>query len=175
MLLLDMRKLIPTLSILFLGGCSLVKDLARPFLGKTDSVPVVAPAFSLRGPAAHLQDSLMTRLEWIATQPLPKSVTLLRLAFRNRADSTVELLATVEDGRRINSHGLDEEGIRAREAERIGAERPLQAVVLSAGVNIPLAVRARFTHKDYMFQNSKTRTDSVEVLFPDSTGAHGVD
>jgi len=172
MLLLDMRKLIPTLSILFLGGCSLVKDLARPFLGKTDSVPVVAPAFSLRGPAAHLQDSLMTRLEWIATQPLPKSVTLLRLAFRNRADSTVELLATVEDGRRINSHGLDEEGIRAREAERIGAENPLHVAVRSTRIDQPFVVRARFTHRDYLFQNAKAKQDSVEILLHDATAPH---
>jgi hypothetical protein len=161
--------------LLSLCGCSLVVDLARPFLGKTDSVPVVAPAFSLRGKAAHLQDSLHERLEWIAAQPAPKSLALRGLAFRNRPDSAVELLATFEDARRLNSHGMDRDGIRAREAERIGIQRPLQAAVLASGIVAPLAVRARFTHKDYMFQNSKTQTDSVEVLFPDSTGSHGAD
>ena len=164
MLLSVMRKLILTLSILFLGGCSLVRDLARPFLGKTDSVPVVAPTFTLSGPAARLQDSLRTRLDWIATQPLLKSVTLVRLAFRNRPDSSVDLLATVEDGRRINSHGLDREGARALEADRIGKDRPLQAIVRSSGIELPLVVRALFTRKDYMFQNSKSVEDSVDVL-----------
>ena len=175
MLLSAMRKLILTFSLLFLGGCSMVKDLARPFLGKTDSVPVVVPAFALRGPAARLQDSLHPKLEWLATQPLPKSVTLLRLAFRNRTDSMVELLATVEDGRRLNSHGLDKEGIRAREAERIGAEHPLEAGVRSTGIAHPFVVRARFTHRDYLFQNSKPMDDSVEVLFHDGTGPHEPD
>jgi len=175
MLLFQMRKLILAILVLAFTGCSLVMDLARPFLGKTESVPVVTPAFTLRGKAAHLQDSLHERLEWIATQPSPKSLTLRGLAFRNRPDSAVELLAIFEDSRRLNSHGLDRDGIRSLEASRIGTERPLQAVVLSAGINIPLSVRARFSHKDYMFQNSKNRMDSVEVLFPDSTGSHGAD
>ena len=175
MLLSGMRKLIPVLSILLLSGCSLVKDLARPFLGKSESVPVVAPAFSLHGRAAHLQDSLHERLEWIATLPPSGSMVLRGLSFRNRPDSVTELFAILEDGRRLNSHGLDREGIRDREAKRIGTERPLQASVRSAGIVQPFVVRVRFTHRDYMFQNSKPTDDSVEVLFPDSTGSHGAD
>jgi hypothetical protein len=122
-----------------------------------------------------MQDSLRTRLEWIASQPAPKSLALRRLAFRNRPDSSVELLATMDDSRRLNSHGLDREGIRAREAERIGTEQPLQATVRSTGMGQPLVIRARFTHKDYMFQNSKSREDSVDVLLADSTGSHAPD
>lgn len=170
-----MRNPILVLTFLFLAGCSLVKDLTRPFQGKSDSVPVVAPAFSLRGPAAHLQDSLREKLDWIASQPPSVSLSIRRLAFRNGRDSTVELLATVEDSRRLNSHGLGGEAIRAVEAKRIGAERPMLANVRSAGIDRPFVVRARFTHRDYMFQNSKAREDSVDVLFPGESGSHEPD
>lgn len=150
-----------------LAGCSLVRDLARPFLSKPDSVPVVAPAFSLRGRAARMQDSLRPRLEWIASQPTPDGTKLVRLAFHDLPDSDMELLATVEDSRRLNSHGLDGDGIRAAEAARIGKERPLLAAARYAGIAQSFVVRAVFIHRDYLFQNSHAVRDSVEVRPPD--------
>jgi len=158
-----MRKilLVPLLSLL--AGCSLVRDLARPFLSKSDSVPVVAPAFSLRGRSARMQDSLRERLDWIASQATPDGIKLVRLAFHDLPDSNTELLATVEDSRRLNSHGLDAAGIRAVEAARIGNERPLLAAVRSAGIAQPFVVRAVFVSRDYLFQNSHAKRDSVDV------------
>jgi hypothetical protein len=157
--------LVPFLSLL--AGCSLIHDLARPFLPKPDSVPVVVPSFSLRGRAAHMQDSLRQQLEWIASQATPKGIELVRLAFHDLPDSNLELLATVEDSRRLNSHGLDGDGIRAVEAARIGKERPLLAAVRSAGIAQPFVVRAVFVHRDYLFQNSHAVRDSVEVRSAD--------
>jgi len=153
--------LVPLLSLMV--GCSLVHDLARPFLAKPDAVPVVAPAFSLRGRAVRMQDSLRPRLEWVASQATPDGTKLVRLAFHDLPDSNMELVATVEDSRRLNSHGLDRDGIRAVEASRIGKERPLQAAVRSAGISQPFVVRAVFIHRDYLFQNSHAVRDSVEV------------
>jgi hypothetical protein len=157
--------LVPLLSTL--AGCSLVRDMARPFLPKSDSVPVVAPSFSLHGRAVRMQDSLRPRLEWIATQTTPDGTKLVRLAFHDLPDSNMELLATIEDSRRLNSHGLDGQGIRAVEAARIGKERPLLGAVRSAGIALPFVVRAVFVHRDYLFQNSHAVRDSVEVGPPD--------
>jgi hypothetical protein len=168
-----MHKLSVFLLPCALAGCSLVGELARPFTAKakTDSVSVVAPSFTLRGSSARAQDSLRPRLEWIASRPLPDGLSLKSIAFRERADSSLELVAGLVDQRRLNSHGLDRAGVRALESGRIAKERPLVDQTRQAGIGFPLVARTAFIHRDYLFQGAKAIRDTVETVFPDSAAA----
>jgi hypothetical protein len=167
--MLRLKPLAVLLLALFLGGCATLNEMIRVVLPGRDTSQVVVPSFLLTGPAARLQDSLRPRLEWLSKQKTPTELLLVRLSFRNRPDSTVELRAVLDDDHRMNSHGLTPEEIRRQEAKRIGSAAPLIASVRSAGIQEPLVVRARFRHRDYMFQASKTRLDSVDVQLADST------
>lgn len=153
---------------LLLGGCSSVRDVVRTFVPARDTVQPVVPGFALSGRAAHLQDSLHAQLEWLSKEQLPSGLALSRLSFRNRPDSTQELVATLRDSRRINSHGLDRPGVRAQETDRIRRESPLLVSARSAGIRDPLVVRSIFQHKNYLFQGAKPLTDTVEVPLLDS-------
>jgi len=166
-----MRKLSSSLAFLFLAGCSQVLGVVRPLFGQGADTVKVAPSFTLSGPARIAQDSLKNQLQWLSTRPLPSGWRLGTLAFRNRPDSTVELVALLEDSRRLNSHGYDRAGMRTREAERANRERPLWTNFRQAGILSPLVVRAAFSHKDYLFQNARTVEDTVEVPLADSAPA----
>lgn len=172
-----MHKLFALSVLLALSGCTTVRDFARSILpwGGPDSVQIVVPAFALTGRAAHLQDSLRNQLVWLSREPLPSGLTLRSLSFRNRPDSGTELRATVRDSRRLNSHGLDAAGVRLLEARRIGEERPLHASTRTAGIQEPVKIRAIFVHRDYLFQASKAKTDSVDLVLPDSTHSASAD
>jgi len=172
-----MHKLLALSILLALSGCTTIRDFTRSILpwGKPDSVQVVVPSFTLTGRAAHLQDSLHAPLEWLSHEPIPSGLTLRSLSFRNRMDSGTELRATVRDSRRLNSHGLDAAGVRLMEARRIGEERPLHASARTAGIQEPVKIRAIFIHRDYLFQGSKAKTDSVDLVLPDSTHSAAAD
>lgn len=156
--------------VLSLSGCGEVRQFLFPnsgLSGADSAAAVVTPAFLLEGPAARHQDSLRERLEYLRTSPTPKGLTLRKLRFRNTPDSAVQLLATYEDDRRLNSHGLTPEQVRDQETARILGLRPLWSAARQAKLEHPVVVRALFKSRDYLFQNRPLVRDSIEVILPD--------
>lgn len=158
--------------LLTLCGCGGVRQFLFPNAGMSASdsarAAVVTPPFLLEGRAARHQDSLRERLEYLRTTPAPKGLTLRMLQFRNAPDSSVQLVATYDDDRRINSHGLSASQVKDRETERILGLRPLWAHVRQAKLDHPLVVRTRYKSRDYLFQNAPMVQDTAEVLLPDT-------
>jgi hypothetical protein len=167
-----MFKLFAMLSLsATLSGCGAVRQFLLPQAGMSvsDSARgVVTPAFLLEGRAAHHQDSLRERLEYLRTTPAPKGLSLRKLEFRNAPDSTVQLVATYDDDRRINSHGLTPAQVEETEISRILRLRPLLAHVRQSKLDHPVVVRARYKSRDYLFQNAPMTVDSAEIILPDS-------
>lgn len=165
----QMRTVLLLATVFCLSGCGSLRALVAPMapsLFPDTARAVVAPSFLLSGRAAHLQDSLRPRLEWLASRRPPPDLALERLAFGSGPDSLPRLVATFTDGRRINSHGLPAAEIREQESRRIRNLAPLLADAREAGLPFPFLVRAGFKSRDFLFQNAKMVPDTVEVLFP---------
>jgi len=157
---------------LTLCGCGEVRQFLFPNAGMSGSdsasTAVVTPAFLLEGRAARQQDSLHERLAYLKSTPAPKGLSLRKLEFRNTPDSAVQLVATYEDDRRINSHGLTPKQMKEMETSRILGLRPLWIPARQSKLEHPLVVRAVFKSRDYLFQNRPLAQDTAEVLLPDS-------
>jgi hypothetical protein len=155
-----------------LCGCGGVRQFLFPSFGMSASdsadAAVVTPAFLLEGRAARHQDSLRERLAYLKSTPAPKGLSLRKLEFRNTPDSVVQLVATYDDDRRINSHGLSPAQIQETEMSRILKIRPLWISARQTKLDHPLVVRAVFKSRDYLFQNRPLVQDTAEVLLPDS-------
>lgn len=155
-----------------LSGCGEVRQFLLPHTGVSaaDSTRagVVTPPFLLEGRAARHQDSLRERLEYLRTTPAPKGLSLRKLEFRNTHDSTVQLVASYDDDRRLNSHALTPAQVKEAETSRILNLRPLWAHVRQSKLDHPVVVRARYKSRDYLFQNAPMTVDTAEVLLPDS-------
>jgi hypothetical protein len=154
-----------------LSGCGEFRQFLFPSSGSSGSdsanAAVVTPAFLLEGRAARFQDSLHERLKYLQTTPVPKELSLRKLEFRNTPDSSVQLVGTYEDDRRINSHGLSPLKIKESESARILKLRPLWASARQAKLDHPVVVRAVFKSRDYLFQNTPMVQDTAEVLLPE--------
>lgn len=166
----DMRKTFLTFSLaLILSGCGALRDfVGLPPVAATPTGTVVTPSFLLSGRAARFQDSLGPRLQYISERPSPANLSLRTLGFREESDSSLSLVATYEDDRRVNSHGLSHEQVRDLEAKRILGLRPLWAHVRQAKLEHPVVVRAVYHSKDYLFQNARMERDTVEVRLPET-------
>ncbi len=160
------------LLVTLLSGCGTARLLFLPFLGPsgsdTTSAQIATPSFLLEGRAARHQDSLMDRLKFLEARPSPSELKLLTLAFRNGPDSSVQVVATYQDDRRLSSHGLTPGQARTREGERIASLRPLWIYVRQAKLTHPVVIRSVFKSRDYLFQNAPMVEDTAEILLPDT-------
>lgn len=132
---------------------------------------VVVPGQLLEGEAAHLQDSLRPRLEWLSTHG-PEAFPATRIAFRSGIDSTeppVLLEIDIQEPERRNAHRQSPEDLARLEARHILSSRPWAREAVASKLAQPLSVRVIFRSKDFLNSAGRYLDDTVTVRYGDST------
>ncbi len=158
---------------LLLAGCSLLPISVRqelPVASRSYS-SAIPPGAGLPPRAAKLQDSLRNRLEWLAPRLAEDAPYIERLAFEERADSSIGLSLRMTDANGWNSHLHDSAEIarleRCRWQKRMLKKWPeaLQEAGLSEW---PLRWQMAYRHHDAQWGRSDWKWDTLRVQLGDT-------
>lgn len=154
------------------GGCAFLPASMKQVLpaGGQNLSAAIPPGAGIEGKAGRLQDSLRSRLEWLAPQLAKDGPLLERLAFAPGADTSVTVAASFTDANGWNTHGKTPQDIACLELARwrkVGKTWPGRRK--EAGLaGWPLQVRIAYRGHDVQRGRSDWAWDTLGLELVDS-------
>jgi len=163
--------LIPLLALL--GSCSMLPVSVQQVLPTTgrDYGRAIPPGAGLPPRAGHLQDSLRSRLEWLAPRLSENTPYIERLAFEPNGDS-IALGVQLTDANGWNSHLHSRTELACLEWGRwkTRLETHVRSDVTEAGLaDWPVRLRIAYRFHDSQRGRADWRWDTLRVRLGDTT------